>query len=557
MRNPEPFKAAVVQTLAVLGDLDANLELVTGFVEEAAGEGARLIVFPECMNSGYLFDDAAHCRSAAEPVDGRYVTALKRLAAEHGAYIASGMTELGNDGRIYNSLVMTSPAGELVGHYQKQFLATHDQNWFEVGTLGCPVVETELGRIGLLICFDGRIPEIARLLALGGADVIVDSANFFELDQADLWVPARAYENGVWFVAATKSGVERSIYYPGGSQIVDPEGDVKAFVGRDEHGIAYAVVDPVAARSKRWDGGGDRMADRCPNSYAILQASFEDTPVAGLLSEPLVPEAATVKSAVVQSHSLGTPESLDEALGMVEYAALLGVKLLVLPQAFAVGSARPNLAEAAAVASEQAQAREVVTGICRRYQATAVFPEVRLSGRTVRQVALVIGPDGELIGEYTQVHSEPGAGDDDPTAQFEVFDTPMGRLGVILGYDGMFPESTRTLALLGADIIAWPCAWDDPRQRQLLAVPKAEDNRCYLIAANRTDGGFSGGSMVLGPEGLPHWDVEKVLPPERRRGAVIPGFLNLTVSRQKSIIPKVDVLRNRLVQTYGPLSNRW
>src|SRR5690606_10136744 len=363
MRNPEPFKAAVVQTLAGLGDLDANLELVTGFVEEAAGEGARRIVFPERMNSGYLFDAAAHCRSAAEPVDALYVTPRKPLAAEHCARLASGMTELGNDGRIYSSLVMTSPAGELVGHYQKQFLATHDQNWFEVGTLGCPVVETELGRIGLLICFDGRIPEIARLLALGGADVIVDSANFFELDQADLWVPARAYENGVWFVAATKSGVERSIYYPGGSQIVDPEGDVKAFVGRDEHGIAYAVVDPVAARSKRWDGGGDRMADRCPNSYAILQASFEDTPVAGLLSEPLVPEAATVKSAVVQSHSLGTPESLDEALGMVEYAALLGVKLLVLPQAFAVGSARPNLAEAAAVASEQAQAREVVTGI--------------------------------------------------------------------------------------------------------------------------------------------------------------------------------------------------
>lgn len=118
----------------------------------------------------------------------------------------------------------------------------------------------------------------------------------------------------------------------------------------------------------------------------------------------------------------------------------------------------------------------------------------------------------------------------------------------------MFPEPTRALALLGADIIVWPCAWDDPRQRQLLTVPKAEDNRCFLIAANRTDGGFAGGSVVLGPEGLPHWDVAKVLPPQRRRGAVIPGFLNLAVSRQKSIIPKVDVLRNRLVHTYGPLS---
>lgn len=553
MTRPEPFKAAVVQTLAVLGDLDANIKLVTGFVEEAAGQGSRLIVFPECMNSGYLFDDADHCRTTAESVDGRYVATLRELSCEHDVYIVSGMTELGDDDLIYNSSVMTSPEGQLIGHYQKQFLATHDQNWFQVGTLGCPVVETELGRIGLLICFDGRIPEIARLLTLAGADVIVDVANFFELDQADQWVPARAYENGVWFVASTKSGVERSIYYPGGSQIVDPDGTVRAVVARDNHGIGYATVDPAAARSKGWLNGGDRQADRRPDLYEALQASFEDTPVAGHLLESVVPESVTVKAAAVQSHSRGTPESLDDALEMVEHAARLGVELIVLPLAFAVGRANPTVGEVVAVEGEQSRARAHISGLCRRYGMVAVLPEVHASDAGMHHVATIIGTDGEPLGEYAQVHAEPGAVAD-PAAAFRVFDTPHGRLGVIVGYDGMFPESARVLALLGADIIAWPCAWSDPRQRQFLTVTKAEDNRCFLVAANRTDTGSPGGSVVLGPEGLPHWNVEAVLPPEQRHGAVIPHFCTLALSRQKSIIPKVDVLRNRLVETYAPLT---
>ncbi len=86
--------------------------------------------------------------------------------------------------------------GKIACHYHKQFLATHDQNWFSFGERGCPVVDTDLGRIGLLICFDGRIPEIFRAMAMQGAEVIVDMANFFAMDQADMWGPARAYENG-------------------------------------------------------------------------------------------------------------------------------------------------------------------------------------------------------------------------------------------------------------------------------------------------------------------------------------------------------------------------
>ena len=205
----QPFRAAVVQTLATLGDLDINIGLLRQYTEEAVRQGARLIVFPECMNTGYLFDSADHCAELAEPVNGRFVQAMADLCREHNVFIASGFTEKDESkGKIFNTGLLLDPKGDIIVHYHNQFLATHDQNWFELGENGCPVVDTELGRIGLLICFDGRIPEITRSLAMQGAEIIVDMANFFAMDQADMWVPARAYENGLWFVAATKAGVE-------------------------------------------------------------------------------------------------------------------------------------------------------------------------------------------------------------------------------------------------------------------------------------------------------------------------------------------------------------
>lgn len=275
-----PFRAAVVQTLAVLGDLETNIAIVTSAVEEAVRQDAQLVVLPECMNTGYLFDSQQHCWSLAEPIDGRYVQALAQLCEAHGLHIASGFTELdAASGNVFNSSILLDDTGTVILHYHKQFLATHDQNWFSVGELGCPVVDTKLGRIGLLICFDGRIPEIARVLALKGAEVILDMANFFAMDQADLWVPARAFENGVWFVAATKAGVERSIYYPGGSMIVAPDGGLKTRIANDTHGVVVAEVDPCAALRKSWPGGWRPPARSTSRCIPAVGGAIRDNPV--------------------------------------------------------------------------------------------------------------------------------------------------------------------------------------------------------------------------------------------------------------------------------------
>ncbi|HYS68273.1 MAG TPA: carbon-nitrogen hydrolase family protein [Paraburkholderia sp.] len=549
------FRAAVVQTLAELGDVQANIALVKRYVEEAMRQGARLVVFPECMNSGYLFDSAEHCRKLAEPLDGAYCEALKALCRQHDIYIASGFTEKGADGKAYNTALLFDPHGELICHYQKQFLATHDQNWFEVGTKGNPVVDTELGRIGLLICFDGRIPEIARCLAAQGAEVVLDMANFFAMDQAEMWVPARAYENGVWFIAATKAGVERSIYYPGGSMIVAPDGQVQARIPYDMHGVVSADIVVGGQGAGRWQFGGDKMQDRRPETYRILSVDFERTPLNAMLDESVVPETRTTKVAAVQAH-VTRGRSLDDAVDMVEHACRLGVKVIALPLYF--GTADWTLP--AAAAREQAERAPELIGrlaeMCDRYDALVVLPGVGQHEGELYPDAVLVDRSG-VVGRQRQVHVGPRerAWAQPGTDGFAVFETRYGRLGILVGYDGMFPESSRVLALMGAEIIVWCCAWEHVNQRRLLAVPKAEDNRVYVVCANRMDAPYSGGSFVVPPDGFPTWDFEQVAIPTARWGAVMPGYANLTLARQKRMIPGVDMVRNRLVKTYAILTD--
>ncbi|MBE9077779.1 carbon-nitrogen hydrolase family protein [Romeria aff. gracilis LEGE 07310] len=535
------FRASIVQTLAALGDLQHNIRLLEKYTSQAVQQGAELIVFPECMNTGYLFDSPEHCLELAESLQGEFVKAMARLCQKHGIYLASGFTEKSaTDAKVYNSAILLDRSGNLILHYQKQFLATHDHNWFECGTKGCPVVETDLGRIGAMICFDGRIPEIVRCLKLNGADVILDMANFFAMDQAELWVPARALENQVWIVAATKSGVERSIYYPGGSMIVAPTGQVMAKIPYDTHDVALADI----FISQVPEPG--LICDRRPDTYAILEKPFEDTPLAPLLAAPLVPERSTVKVAAVQAHRTSESGSLEAAFEMISHAAKLGIQLLALPLYFGLDTWSPTVAEAKAAAAQAAMLIEQGQNIAKQYGCLMVLPLIEQISSVLASSAVLIGPDGSIMGSYQQVHLDAATRAwASPGNNLPVFETPWGRIGIILGYDGWFPESTRVLTLKGADIIVWSSAWRQAEERTLLTVPKAEDNRVYLVCANRTDCPYPGGSFVVPPDGFPSWNLDIAAPPVTRQGAVMPMFANLALSRQKLMIPKVDLVRNR------------
>jgi predicted amidohydrolase len=479
------FRAAAVQTLARLGDYDHNIKLAMKYVEDAVRQGAELVVFPECMDTGYLFDSVEHCRSLAETMtDGPFARALSALSKKHSIYIASGVTEWDPaKEKIFNSGVMFGRKGELVAHYHKQFLATHDQNWFSFGERGCPVVDTDLGRIGLLICFDGRIPEIFRSMTMQGAEVIVDMANFFSMDQADMWGPARSYENGVWLVAATKAGYERSIYYPGGSMIVDPKGRVISKVPYDTHGLAVCDVDLDTAADKSIYAANDKIADRRPETYGIMALPYAKTPVCGIADIPLIPSKSVTKVAAIQMH-MSADSTASDVLDMVDHTAKLGVKVLTLPEYAFSPNCILSKDEANALADQTSGLLSKLGTIAAKYECLIAFPTVERAATGLLVTTYLIGPDGHKIGHYRKTHLTAEervwarAGDEYP-----VFETPFGRIGVMSGYDAVFPETSRCLAIAAADIILWPASLREPFERELLAVPRAEDNRVAVILA--------------------------------------------------------------------------
>ena len=261
------------------------------------------------------------------------------------------------------------------------------------------MVDTDLGRIGLLICFDGRIPEIFRAMAMQGAEVIVDMANFFAMDQADMWGPARSYENGVWLVAATKAGFERSIYYPGGSMIVDPKGRVLSKVPYDTHGMAIADVNLDAAADKSIYSANDKIADRRPETYGIMALPYERTPVFGIADKPLIPSKSVTKVAAVQMHVTGEAGVAD-VIDMVDHTAKLGVKVLVLPEYAFAGEYILSASEAALQADQAASHLSAVAGIAAKYACLIAAPIIERAAAGLYVTTVLIGPDGKEAGRY-------------------------------------------------------------------------------------------------------------------------------------------------------------
>lgn len=550
------YRAAAVQTLAKVGDVEVNLEICAHYVKEAARQGVKLLVFPECMNVGYLYDSKAHARQIAESVNGRFVSGLAKLARDNGMFIGSGMTEWDEERqKIFNTGVLLDKSGQLVVHYHKQFLTTHDQNWFEFGERGFPIADTELGRLGLMICFDGRIQEIPRCTALEGAQVIVDMANFFLIDQADMWRPARAYENGVWICAATKAGQERSIYYPGGSMIVDPRGNVRAKVAWDTHGMAISEIDPTLSDNKRLALGADKFADRRPETYAVLTRPYAETPVAGLTAQQIVAATSTFNMAAVQSHVCEMqPTSLERVIEQVTDAARFGVQLMVLPEYVASPSWKIDRAEAVRLAALQGELIAKFAALCRSNRCAVLVPNVEAVDGRLYPTSTLIGPGGEVLMSYRKVHlfaderEWATAGSEYPVA-----DTPFGRIGVMMGYDALFPEAAGCLGANGADVILWPARLQDRNERRYLAVPRAVDNRCGLIMANRVDAPYAGGSMCVHPSQFPVWDVEAVTPFHTDMHKVVLDVVEIAGSRQKNLMANVDMFAKRMPHTYGPL----
>src|SRR5436305_5475926 len=268
------YRVAAIQYESTLGEKEKNVTELLHMAEKAAQHEARLIVLPEMATTGYCWQSRTEVAPHVEPIPGPTTEHFQQLATRYGCYIAVSLAEVDPTTDVYyNSMALLGPEG-LVGTYRKIHSYISEPRWARDGDLGMPVWDTPLGRLAGLICMDADYFESARIPALHGADVLLFPTNWLdEKSPSGAWI-ARAFENGVYFIAANRYGSERGIQFSGGSCILNPDGSIQAYID-DGEGIVYGEVDLSRSRAKKWgppdeEPWGDRLVDRRPSEYVML-----------------------------------------------------------------------------------------------------------------------------------------------------------------------------------------------------------------------------------------------------------------------------------------------
>jgi len=266
-----------VQSHVSLGDTAANLERMLTWLARPELAQSHLVVFPECMLSGYCFRSLEEALPHAQPMDGPAVKRISEWCAKHSQFVAFGMLEAGQDGSVYNSCPLIGPNG-LVDVYRKIHLPFLGIDRFiTIGAEPYRAFDADGMKIGVHICYDASFPESSRALALEGADLLILPTNWPPgADTFARYLPnARALENNVYFMSVNRVGTERGFHFIGNSRICDPNGNPLADAPHEDECILTAEIDLMAARNKRLvrvprEHVIDRWADRRPQYYSAI-----------------------------------------------------------------------------------------------------------------------------------------------------------------------------------------------------------------------------------------------------------------------------------------------
>jgi 5-aminopentanamidase len=252
LRPGNALRLGVAQ-IGATQDVATNLQRVTDVLRDEAAY-TDLIVMPETILSGYMYESRDEAYVHALEIDGSELGAVKDACATLGVHVVLGFLERDRSGGVYNSAALVDDTGAIAGHYRKTHLPCLGVDRFvDPGGEAPPVVTTKHGRIGIAICYDLRFPETARALALAGADLIAQPSTWpHEAAMlADHFVPVRACENRVFVAVANRPDRERGVGFMGRSQVAAPTGERLIEAGTDDEQVLSVVVDLGQARDKR------------------------------------------------------------------------------------------------------------------------------------------------------------------------------------------------------------------------------------------------------------------------------------------------------------------
>ena len=528
-----PFKVAAIEFNPEFMEFEKNVSAAAAMAEDAAKNGARLIVMPEAAVSGYIYKDLDQFLPFMDTVPGKTTDALCVVAKQYQCYIAIGVAEIDHDtGLTYNTGALVGPKG-LIGKYRKNGLNPSDVLWFVPGNTGYPVFETELGRITMIICYDDTYWEPARVAAVKGCDIIA------YICSSDRVLPELGAEaagkhstiaavqhqcawNGLAMVAADRSNAESnpttgiSVTYGGSASIWQADGERIAHASATDYdktmsekpSIIYGMIDPARFECDQ----KKTLSLRRPTLYKEL--AFYRAPTDTAASK----QACNVNAAAIQYRiDAGDFDgNLNRCAAIVKslQEQSTNLSLVVLP-AFSFCGPVSKESIAAVAEKKLGKTTQAASDLAVRLKSHLVASLIEKDGESFFHTAVLIAPNGKLVGSYRQTHlgsqesSFLSAGDDIP-----IFETSIGKIGLMLNDDFRFPEVSGVLAVKRADMIAAPVAWsgqyggrlqdaaglfDHPyaSNTMIFWYAAAKTSQAYTIVANSVGNGNLGSSGVF------------------------------------------------------------
>jgi N-carbamoylputrescine amidase len=283
---------------ACTADTMANLETSITGIEQAAAQGAQLVLLQELHRSRYFCqtEDTAHF-DLAETIPGPSTESLGRVAAQHGIVIVASLFERRATGLYHNTAVVLDSDGSLAGRYRKMHIPDdpgfYEKFYFTPGDLGFQPIDTRIGRLGVLVCWDQWYPEAARLMALAGAELLLyptaigwdpgDTPDE-QARQREAWLTVQrghAISNCLPVLACNRTGHEddpsghtAGIRFWGSSSVIGPQGELLAQAATDSPAVLLADID--LQRSEQLRRIWPFLRDRRTDAYQDLLRRYRD-----------------------------------------------------------------------------------------------------------------------------------------------------------------------------------------------------------------------------------------------------------------------------------------
>lgn len=268
------MKIGFIQFAPVLGDVQATIRKIDGLIDQS--KITDILVLPELCNSGYNFTSLKEAWETSEKIENSiFINYLISKCKQFNLYIVSGFNERDNKD-LYNSAILIGPKGYL-GKYRKLHLFMNEKDYFKPGNISLPVFDIGLCKIGMLVCFDWIFPEVWRILALKGAEIICHPSNLILPGLAQKAVPIHALTNRIYTITANRIGTEGDLSFTGLSTIANPNGDILFQASQTEEETVIKDIDIRLARDKIITKKNDLFSDRRPEEYSLLiEKSIKD-----------------------------------------------------------------------------------------------------------------------------------------------------------------------------------------------------------------------------------------------------------------------------------------